>query len=175
MLIININNNRTIQYKQERNKIFIKEYNGDSYDITNELMWDIIEIRNNVFHIIKNNCSYNAEVIEADLEQKQFVIKVSGIKHNIKVQDKLDLLLEKLGMNKSAVSNINVIKAPMPGLILDVKVKKGDKVKKDDTLIILEAMKMENIIKSPGDCVIKSVRVGKGDGIEKGELLVEFV
>jgi biotin carboxyl carrier protein len=90
------------------------------------------------------------------------------------MQDKFDLLLEKMGMNASASGKVNNIKAPMPGLIIDLRVKDGDLVKAGDPLLILEAMKMENIIKSPGEGVVKSVKVKKGAGVEKGQVLIEF-
>ena len=62
----------------------------------------------------------------------------------------------------------------MPGLIIQLLVKDGDEVKSGDTLLILEAMKMENIIKAPGDATVKSVKVRKGDGVEKNQVLIEF-
>ena len=90
------------------------------------------------------------------------------------LQDKFDLLLEKMGMNNANAGNVISIKAPMPGLIIDLKVKDGDAVKHNDPLIVLEAMKMENIIKSPGDGVVKSVKVTKGESVEKNQILIEF-
>ena len=62
----------------------------------------------------------------------------------------------------------------MPGLIIDLKVKTGDTVKAGDSLLILEAMKMENMLKSPGDGVVKNVKVKKGDAVEKNQVLIEF-
>ena len=64
-----------------------------------------------------------------------------------------------------------VVNAPMPGNILDVKVKPGDSVKAGDTLLILEAMKMENEISAPQDGTIASVDVRKGDVVYSGALL----
>ena len=64
-----------------------------------------------------------------------------------------------------------VVNAPMPGNILDVKVKPGDSVKAGDTLLILEAMKMENEISAPQDGTIASVDVRKGDVVDSGALL----
>ena len=61
---------------------------------------------------------------------------------------------------------------PMPGNILDVKVKAGDSVKAGDTLLILEAMKMENEISAPQDGTIASVNVRKGDVVNSGDLLI---
>ncbi len=63
------------------------------------------------------------------------------------------------------------VNAPMPGNILDVRVKPGDSVKAGDTLLILEAMKMENEISAPQDGTIASVNVSKGDTVNSGDLL----
>jgi biotin carboxyl carrier protein len=62
----------------------------------------------------------------------------------------------------------------MPGLILSVKFSNGDKVKKGDTILILEAMKMENLIKSQITGVIKNIYVKEGETIEKNSLMVSF-
>ncbi|MFR7450589.1 MAG: acetyl-CoA carboxylase biotin carboxyl carrier protein subunit, partial [Gemmiger sp.] len=63
------------------------------------------------------------------------------------------------------------VNAPMPGNILDVRVKPGDSVKAGDTLVVLEAMKMENEISAPQDGTIASVNVAKGDTVGSGDLL----
>ena len=70
--------------------------------------------------------------------------------------------------------NGEVIKAPIPGTILDVKVQVGAVVKSGDLLLILEAMKMENSFDSPRAGIIKSIAVTKGQAVEKGQLLIEF-
>ena len=64
------------------------------------------------------------------------------------------------------------VAAPMPGNILDVKVKAGDSLKAGDVMMILEAMKMENEISAPQDGTIASVNVRKGDTVNSGDLLV---
>lgn len=65
----------------------------------------------------------------------------------------------------------NAIKAPMPGTILKVNVTNGQSVKKGDTLMILEAMKMENEIPAPCDGVVASVNVNNGASVETGTVL----
>jgi biotin carboxyl carrier protein len=72
-------------------------------------------------------------------------------------------------------SKVNEIKAPMPGLVLDVRVSEGEAVKKGDAIIVLEAMKMENIIKSPTDGIIKKISVKKGVAVEKNQVLIHFL
>lgn len=66
------------------------------------------------------------------------------------------------------------VNAPMPGNILDVRVKAGDVVKAGDILVILEAMKMENEILAPQDGTVASVGVNKGDSVNVNDLLVSL-
>ena len=66
------------------------------------------------------------------------------------------------------------VKAPMPGNILDVKVKAGASVKAGDILVILEAMKMENEILAPQDGTVAAVNVSKGDTVNSGDVLVSM-
>ncbi|MBD3166697.1 biotin/lipoyl-binding protein [bacterium] len=68
-----------------------------------------------------------------------------------------------------------VIKAPMPGLIVKTDVEIGDTVKKNQGVIVMEAMKMENEIKAPMDGTIKSLNVKAGDAVEKNQVLAEIV
>lgn len=136
--------------------------------------WDLVKIADGYFHILYQNKSYRAEVIKTDPETKQFMFKINGHNYTVTLKDKFDLLLEKMGMHNTASSKVNNVKAPMPGLIIDLKVKVGDAVKPGDSLLILEAMKMENILKSPGEGIVKTVKVKKGDSVEKGQVLVEF-
>ncbi|MEW6388549.1 MAG: biotin/lipoyl-containing protein [Thermodesulfobacteriota bacterium] len=67
---------------------------------------------------------------------------------------------------------LGVITAPMPGIILDVRVKVGDQVKAGDTVVKLEAMKMENDVRSTVSGMISEVRVSKGANVTVGEILV---
>lgn len=72
---------------------------------------------------------------------------------------------------KAAVAGGEKVSAPMPGTILDVRVKEGASVKKGDILFILEAMKMENEIMAPCSGKIASVNTSKGAAVESGALL----
>ena len=66
----------------------------------------------------------------------------------------------------------NAIKTPLPGVIIDVKVNVGDMVKKGDTVVVLEAMKMENNINADRDGKIIAIQVAKGDTVADGAVLV---
>jgi len=137
------------------------------------LRWDQIEIGKNRFHILKDNRSFVCEVLSTDPATKTFSIKVNGKVFDVQVKDRFDDLLHQLGMDKAATQKVNVIKAPMPGLVLRVMVKEGDTIRAGDSLLILEAMKMENVIKSPGEGTVKAIRVKERDAVEKNQLLIE--
>jgi biotin carboxyl carrier protein len=136
--------------------------------------WDLIEVKNGSFHIIKDNKSFSVEVIKAEPAEKNFLISVNGNKYQLNVKDKFDELLKSLGMDNLNASKVNEIKAPMPGLVLDIRVTEGSEVKKGDPILVLEAMKMENILKSPTDGIIKKINVKKGIAVEKNQVLINF-
>lgn len=66
------------------------------------------------------------------------------------------------------------INAPMPGKIIAIKAKVGDTVKKDEVVIVLEAMKMENEIVTPSDGTVASINVAVGDNVEAGAVLASL-
>ena len=142
--------------------------NGASFN------WDVQQVKDKTYHIIKDNKSYNLEVLSANREEKTFFVKVNGDKYKFNVKDQFDELLHSLGMDNLASKKVAELKAPMPGLVLEVDVEVGQEVAKGDTLLILEAMKMENVIKSPTDGIIKSIAVNKGDTVEKNQLILNF-
>ncbi|MGZ4036047.1 MAG: acetyl-CoA carboxylase biotin carboxyl carrier protein subunit, partial [Bacteroidia bacterium] len=121
-----------------------------------------------------DNRSYNVEVVKADAAEKSFLVSVNGNKYQLNVKDKFDELLKSLGFDDLNAKKVNEIKAPMPGLVLDVRVAEGDSVKKGDPILVLEAMKMENIIKSPTDGIVKKINVKKGLAVEKNQVLINF-
>ncbi|HRG89097.1 MAG TPA: biotin/lipoyl-binding protein [Chitinophagales bacterium] len=157
----------TINGKQEFT-VDGKNLNGTSVD------WDLIEVRDNTFHIIKDNKGYNATLVSYNPEEKTMVLNVNGTDYEVSIKDKNDLLLQQLGISVKSSSAVQSIKAPMPGLIINVSVNPGDEVKKGDTLLILEAMKMENVIKSPRDGKVKKVNVSLRNAVEKNQVLLEF-
>ena len=71
-------------------------------------------------------------------------------------------------------ASANGVKAPMPGTVLDIKVKAGQTVKKGDVILVLEAMKMENDIPAPCDGTVTSILVQKGASVASGDLLASL-
>lgn len=135
---------------------------------------DALHVSDSEFHVLHKHVSYKAEITKSNFQEKLYNVKVNNTVYNIHILDQLDVLIKEMGFEISTTKEINEIKAPMPGLILDITVSVGEEVKEHDTLLILEAMKMENALTSPRAGIIKTIAVAKGDTVDKNELLIEF-
>ena len=134
----------------------MKEYkykiNGNVYNVV------IGDIEDNIAHVEVNGTHYNVE-----MEKKQKAAAPIARPRPASVAAK--------PAAKPAAAKGGV-KSPLPGVILDIKVKEGDEVKKGQTVIILEAMKMENSINADRDGKITSIKVSKGESVLEGTDLV---
>ncbi|PKQ70203.1 acetyl-CoA carboxylase biotin carboxyl carrier protein subunit [Raineya orbicola] len=156
-------------------KEFLVEFREGKFFLNESpFTWDSVSINENTLHCLYENKSFVVEIVKADYLEKNFVLKINGKKYEYTAQTEMDLLLEKLGMQKSSGLRVGQLKAPMPGLIVDVRIAEGQQVQKGDVLLILEAMKMENAIKAPADATIKTICIKKGDSVEKNKVLIEF-
>lgn len=135
---------------------------------------DVVKVDRNKFHVLINNQSYNIELLAKDEQAKNQTILVNGKKQTIEIKDKYDDLLKQLGMDKLMGNKVNLLKAPMPGLVLKVLVTEGQAIKKGDGLLILEAMKMENIIKASTDGVVKKIHIAEKNVVDKNQKMIDF-
>lgn len=154
----------------------VKVNNSIDFDINSESLskFDAIPNSESKFHILQDNSSYEAEIIDADFNKKSYTVSINNNAYTVSINDDLDELIKQMGFEVGASKVVNEIKAPMPGLILEINIKPGQEVKEDDALLVLEAMKMENVLTSPRDGVIKSISVNKGDAVDKNQLLIAF-
>ena len=126
------------------------------------------------YHLLDHHQSYQVEVLNIDLANKELSLLVNGNTYSLEIKDELDLLVKELGFSTGGTQKQKFINAPMPGLILDILVEEGAEIQKGDPLLILEAMKMENILKAEGEGVVKNIEAIKGAAVEKGQLLIEM-
>ncbi len=162
----------------------IKVNNKDVYEVhikdqtvslnNHPVQFNHIQTGENKYHVLYKNHSYSVEIGEKTEKGKVQTVWINHVKHEVEVFDHFDALLKQLGMDKLAGQKVNEAKAPMPGLVLKVMVEEGQAVKKGDTLLVLEAMKMENSIKASSDGVVKKVNAKEKTAVDKGQVLVVF-
>lgn len=145
-----------------------------------------------------NNKTYNSEVVDFRIEtdddgfsficlsdkrypieitsshQNEYELLINGVSYNFSVESPFSLQRKKMLLSQANESSSIHLKAPMPGKILEVMVKPGDMVKAGDTLLILEAMKMQNAILASTKGIIKKVFIKEGDTTSKSDLLIEL-
>ena len=135
---------------------------------------DIRKLKENTFHILQQNKSFRSQIVKNDFLNREYQVKINSNTYSVRINNELDILIDDMGLSLGNAQQVNDIKAPMPGLILEVNVKEGDEVKEGDYLLVLEAMKMENTLSAPRDGIVKKVTVSKGATVEKNELLIEM-
>jgi len=142
------------------------KYQGKPVDIK------LREDPNGFSYIVWKNKKYMLDVIEKN--QNRYTVMINGVWHSYTVETPISLkrkrYLEQKGDSSSSVS----IEAPMPGKIIDILVEEGTEVKEGESIIILEAMKMQNEIASHVSGVVQSISVKKSDSVMKDDVLIEI-
>jgi propionyl-CoA carboxylase alpha chain len=142
----------SIKYKNTRNNIF-----------------KFSDKKNGVVFQWKNN------FIDAEISGSRYRSKVSKDKDLLLLHTYKGDVLFKI-LPKFKIQEIGIVEgglnAPMPGKVVEVKIKKGSSVKKGDTLVILEAMKMEHKVSAPANGKISKVLISQGDLVENGQTLI---
>ena len=133
-----------------------------------------IHAREGQVHVLDGHHAYEVFVKEIDINQNRVVLHIDGRPYAVQVFDALDQLLDELGFNDETEDVESSIHSPMPGLVLSVHVKAGDKVEAGSPLLILEAMKMENVIQAPANAMVEKVHVVPSESVSKGALLVSL-
>lgn len=135
---------------------------------------DLVTRSSNEFNLMKDHRSVNGKLLETDSTGKKLKVEIDGECFDVEIKDELDQMLEVMGFGIASAKIIKEIRAPMPGLVLEIAVAEGQDVKEGDKILILEAMKMENSIISQTNAKIKKINVKAGQPVEKGQKLVEL-
>lgn len=134
---------------------------------------DVVRTGPAQFSVLVNGQSHRVLVLKEDKENRIVRLRVGARTCTVKLEEEQDRLMQTLGLDKAA-RKAGDLKAPMPGLVLNVLVKPGDRVKKNDPVLVLEAMKMENELRATTAGVVAEIRSAAGRAVEKGQVLVEF-
>ena len=128
----------------------------------------------NTLLIQTKNQTIQVRCIGIDKTNKTVTLLYNNQKYSAKITEPMDELLKSMGLENALVQKISEVKAPMPGLVLDVLVSPGDTVEVGQKILVLEAMKMENAIKSPTAGVVASINVSRGQAVDKNYILIRF-
>lgn len=132
--------------------------------------YELITGSENSYFLKLNNQVF--ELTSEKLNGDTYKVLINGNYFDVTVRTALQEKAAKLLENSALSQNHQMdIKAPMPGLILKVRKKNGENVEKGESVIILEAMKMENDLKAPAAGVIDDILVTEGSAVEKGTVL----
>ena len=131
--------------------------------------------------IIRGN-SYEAHIINH--ENNLIDIEINGTPYQVELEKELiktktpRLVRAKMPADNNATpltgSSISTVQAPLPGLIIKISVKEGDTVKVGDTLLVMEAMKMENNILAEKAGVVKTIKTSEGATVMQNDVLIEL-
>ena len=131
---------------------------------------DIVKACENIYSVIYQGKSHIIDLVTT-LNPKEYTATSYFNSYNIQIIDsQTKYQLNRLKSNQNDVSNI--IKSPMPGKIVKINVKEGDEVKNGETLIIVEAMKMQSEYKAQRDSKIKQILVKEKDIINGNQKLI---
>lgn len=114
--------------------------------------------------------SYLIDVLGGDTE---YTVFTRGSYRAVKIFNDEMILHQSLKNPNSMGQNLE-LKSGMPGKIIEIFVKPGDRVKNNKPLLIMEAMKMENEMRASSDCIVKEVCIKQGDSVESGAVLIRF-
>ena len=148
--------------------------NGFEFDFSPQDLESIYTMEGNSSEtsVIYKNKTFKGNVEETST--RSFKTETNCRVYEVKIKNRLDQLVDNLGLSTAKSVKLTQIKAPMPGLVIQVDVEPGQKVEENDKILILEAMKMENVLRIPQAAMIKKILVKSGDAVEKGQVLVEL-
>lgn len=123
-------------------------------------------------YILWKNRKYPVEIVRSS--QNKYEILFNDISYTFTVETPFSLQRKKVLNSRQGKAEKELIKAPMPGKIIDVLVREGAPVQKGESLVILEAMKMQNEILSPVNGIVERVTAKPNTNVMKDDLLVEI-
>ncbi len=139
---------------------------GIKYDL------DIVEVENGVYSILYNGHSYNVELIRGE-SSKKFIVNTFAKTFNAEVIDAESKYITNRNKGME-VEGSNQVVSPMPGKIVKIPVKAGEVVTTGQTLIVVEAMKMQSEFKATGDKIVQAILVKEGDTVDSHQVMIKL-
>ena len=133
---------------------------------------DIVEVEKGVYSILLNGHSYNVELIEGETSKK-YVVNTFARTFNVEIVD-AETKYRHSRLQGLEHEGENDLSSPMPGKVVKIPVKVGDNVTSGQTLIVVEAMKMQSEFKASADRVVKEILVNEGDTVDAHQIMIKL-
>jgi biotin carboxyl carrier protein len=148
---------------------------ADAVNIDGELVVaHVAEVEGTPVRMVTIGDEVHRVVVRRGAQRGDYTLWVDGYRFDLEALDERTAAIRELSKLSAKAAGPAPLVAPMPGLIVRVNVKAGDKVVQGQGLIVMEAMKMENELRAQAGGTVKSVNVTPGTAVEKGTLLIEM-
>jgi biotin carboxyl carrier protein len=134
---------------------------------------DIVMVEKGVYSILYNGKSFNLELIEDADNKKKYYVNTFARSFDIEIIDAESKYQQSRNQGADIDDNNN-ISSPMPGKVVKIPVKTGEKVVAGQSLIVVEAMKMQSEFKAAGDRTVRDILVSEGDIVEAHQVLIKL-
>lgn len=160
-----------VQLNDERKTVAL-EPDGVHYESESPVYAELSDIEGSPVRMVKIGTHVYRVVVQRRQGRGRYTLWIDGYRLETEALDERTRSIRDLTAARAGPTGPAPILAPMPGLIVRVSVKAGDKVEAGQGLVVMEAMKMENELRATSAGVVKSVEVAAGTVVEKGALLV---
>jgi pyruvate carboxylase subunit B len=148
---------------------------ADAVNVDGELVvGHVSEVEGTPVRMVTIGDEVHRVVVRRGAQRGDYTLWVDGYRFDVEALDERTAAIRELSKLSATASGPAPLVAPMPGLIVRVNVKAGDKVGQGQGLVVMEAMKMENELRAQAAGTVKSVNVNPGTAVEKGTILIEM-
>jgi pyruvate carboxylase subunit B len=148
---------------------------ADAVNVDGELVVGrVSEVEGTPVRMVTIGDEVHRVVVRRGAQRGDYTLWVDGYRFDVEALDERTAAIRELSKLSATASGPAPLVAPMPGLIVRVNVKAGDKVGQGQGLVVMEAMKMENELRAQAAGTVKSVNVNPGTAVEKGTILIEM-
>lgn len=163
-----------IAVSAKNNRYKIKNIFGEDLKINHKKHdLKIYDDENGFTYLQFKNKKYHAEIV--DRNQNKYIVLINGISYNFSIETPISYKRKKYLDKQKSKNKVEILQAPMPGKIIDVLVEPGAEVKIGESVLILEAMKMQNEITSTANGKVVKVYVKPNDTVNKDDMLIEIM
>ena len=162
-----------VELNGERKRVAL-DPGGVSYEGAGAVHAELVDIEASPVRIVRIGSEVHRVVVQRRPGRGKYSLWVDGYRFDVEALDERTRQIRDVSAASAAPTGPAPVVAPMPGLVVRVRVAVGDRVEAGQGVVVMEAMKMENELRATAAGVVKSIEVEAGTAVEKGTLLVSL-